>query len=414
MADEKLIDLPLKNVPEDDDLLYSVSDPDGTPTDVKIRVGDLPSGAAGPAGDSAYQVAVDNGFVGTEAAWLASLEGDPGAPGTDGTDGTDGDSAYQVALDDGFVGTEAEWLDSLVGPEGPAGADGGSMYVGETPPGSPTEGREWFQSSTGISYVYYDGYWVETGGLTGPEGPPGADGVDGVNGTDGVDGTNGSDGSDGVDGDPGAPGDPGLSAYEVAVADGFIGDETAWLDSLVGPIGPTGPTGATGDPGSGTSVEILDEGVQEVAVASSINFTGANVDVSHIGTAVTVDITGGSGGGINKLGAVFGGSEDPLEAGTTVFYTVPANLTISGWRILNDVSGSITIDVWVDTYANYPPTVLDTVTASAVPATSGAIKNESSTLTGWDTSLAAGDVIGFNLKTVDGIIMKTTIELTVS
>lgn len=38
--------------------------------------------------------------------------------------GADGRSAYEVALDNGFVGTEAEWLASLVGPGGDAGADG--------------------------------------------------------------------------------------------------------------------------------------------------------------------------------------------------------------------------------------------------------------------------------------------------
>lgn len=34
-------------------------------------------GAPGADGESAYQVAVDNGFVGTETQWLASLKGDP-------------------------------------------------------------------------------------------------------------------------------------------------------------------------------------------------------------------------------------------------------------------------------------------------------------------------------------------------
>ena len=37
----------------------------------------------------------------------------------------------------------------------------------------------------------------------------------------------------------------GLSAYEVAVANGFVGDETAWLASLVGDTGPQGPQGET-------------------------------------------------------------------------------------------------------------------------------------------------------------------------
>lgn len=44
----------------------------------------------GPAGPSAYDVAVDNGFAGTEAEWLLTLKGDPGTPGADGDDGAPG------------------------------------------------------------------------------------------------------------------------------------------------------------------------------------------------------------------------------------------------------------------------------------------------------------------------------------
>ncbi|MBP7704211.1 MAG: hypothetical protein KA105_02860 [Caulobacter sp.] len=73
---------------------------------------DLLKGTQGDDGDSAYDVAVANGFVGNEAAWLASLTGDPG---------DEGPSAYDVAVANGFVGNEAAWLASLVGP---AGADG--------------------------------------------------------------------------------------------------------------------------------------------------------------------------------------------------------------------------------------------------------------------------------------------------
>ena len=38
--------------------------------------------------------------------------------------GEPGESAYEVAVDNGFVGTEQQWLDSLVGPEGPEGPQG--------------------------------------------------------------------------------------------------------------------------------------------------------------------------------------------------------------------------------------------------------------------------------------------------
>ncbi len=41
----------------------------------------------------------------------------------------------------------------------------------------------------------------------------------------------------------------GASAFDVAVAQGFTGDTTAWLASLIGPEGPVGPAGPKGDRG---------------------------------------------------------------------------------------------------------------------------------------------------------------------
>ena len=38
-------------------------------------------------GKSAYEIAVENGFVGTEADWLLSLQGTDGVDGVDGVDG---------------------------------------------------------------------------------------------------------------------------------------------------------------------------------------------------------------------------------------------------------------------------------------------------------------------------------------
>lgn len=47
----------------------------------------------------------------------------------------------------------------------------------------------------------------------------------------------------------GVPGPAGLSAYEIAVQNGFEGTEQEWLESLVGPEGPEGPQGIQGEPG---------------------------------------------------------------------------------------------------------------------------------------------------------------------
>lgn len=79
---------------------------------------------------------------------------------------------------------------------------------------------------------------------------------------------------------------------------------------------------------------------------------------------------------------------------------VPYACTITGWTLLADQSGSIVVDIWKDTYANYPPTVADTITASAKPTITTATKAQSSTLTGWTTSLTAGDVLRFNVDSV--------------
>jgi hypothetical protein len=63
-------------------------------------------------------------------------------------------------------------------------------------------------------------------------------------------------------------------------------------------------------------------------------------------------------------------------------------------------SGSIVIDLWVDTYANYPPTDADSITASAPPTITTATKSQDSTLTGWTKTLAAGAIIRFNIDSV--------------
>ena len=94
----------------------------------------------GADGKSAFEIAVENGFIGTETEWLESLKGSDGKDGTDGTNGqdgkdgidgapgTDGKSAYEIAIANGFIGTEAEWLESLRGSDGKDGE--------QSPPGN--------------------------------------------------------------------------------------------------------------------------------------------------------------------------------------------------------------------------------------------------------------------------------------
>jgi hypothetical protein len=99
-----------------------------------------------------------------------------------------------------------------------------------------------------------------------------------------------------------------------------------------------------------------------------------------------------------------------IDAGTSIittglknWVTIPYDCTIASWQLLADISGSIVIDLWKDTLANYPPDASDSITASAKPTLSSQTSNSSSTLTGWTTSVSAGDVVAFNVDSVTDI-----------
>lgn len=115
------------------------------------------------------------------------------------------------------------------------------------------------------------------------------------------------------------------------------------------------------------------------------------------GVAGNPTITASTNAIISSIGITIDGGGSAITTGVKGYIEVPYACTIVRATTLADVSGSIVIDVWKDTYANYPPTVADTITASAKPTISSATKAQDSTLTGWTTSVSAGDIIGFNV-----------------
>ena len=63
---------------------------------------------------------------------------------------------------------------------------------------------------------------------------------------------------------------------------------------------------------------------------------------------------GGSGVVTRDLLAVFDGGGAALAAGAQGDVYIPFAATILGWTLLANVAGSITIDVWKDSYADLP------------------------------------------------------------
>lgn len=100
---------------------------------------------------------------------------------------------------------------------------------------------------------------------------------------------------------------------------------------------------------------------------------------------------------VRSIGITIDGGGSAITTGVKGDVRVPFACTITEAALVLDQSGSIVIDVWKDTTANYPPTDADSITASAPPTVTAATNSVDTTLTGWTTAVAAGDTIRFNV-----------------
>ena len=101
---------------------------------------------------------------------------------------------------------------------------------------------------------------------------------------------------------------------------------------------------------------------------------------------------------------IIDGNGGAITSGVKGFLEIPWDCTIESVTLLNDQTGSIVVGLWVDSYANYPPTVADSITSATPPTVSSGMKIQDETLTGWTTALTKGQVIGFNVNSA------TTVE----
>ena len=116
-------------------------------------------GPRGLTGSSAYELAIQQGFSGSETEFLESLNGDAGEDGDIGPDGQKGDrglpgasgidgaSAYETAVGQGFIGNEAAFIYSLTGPRGLQGDSAYDIYLEQT--NSDISKSDWLESLKG-------------------------------------------------------------------------------------------------------------------------------------------------------------------------------------------------------------------------------------------------------------------------
>lgn len=225
-----------------------------------------------------------------------------------------------------------------------------------------------------------------------------------------------------VTGSSGAPTD---ATYITQTANGSLSAEQALASLATGIVKNTTTTGVLSIASSGVDYVVP---AGNVATATALAANGANcsagqaprgVDASGASEDCTAYLTGNqsitvsgdvSGTGTTTItatldadmkkgqfGVTIDGSGATITTGIKGYVTIPYAMTITGWDILADTSGSVVVDVWKDTYANYPPTVADTIAGSEKPTLSTATKNQDASLSTWTTSVTAGDIIGFKV-----------------
>lgn len=142
----------------------------------------------------------------------------------------------------------------------------------------------------------------------------------------------------------------------------------------------------------------------QLTVTTSTGNAGNSIteDHSSLEPASAIGPTGATGpAGTPPFGVAFGSTAAGASVliADTAYLQVASACTISSWTITVN-AGTATFDVWKVANGTAIPTSANTITASALPAIASGTVATSSTLTGWSTSVAAGDIFGFNLKTV--------------
>jgi hypothetical protein len=214
-------------------------------------------------------VMIDTGDVENEEDSRLYLKGDTEwkfISDLSGAQGIQGLSAYQVAVQHGFEGTEDEWLISLKGDKGETGPKGDKGDTGEK--GATGErGPQGLQGEKGLQGIQGEKGEPGIQGPVGPKGEQGEQGIQGIQGPQGEPGPQGPKGDTGsglnIKGEldsesqlpqEGVSGDAWLIAgnlYVFVGENGNVESNPKWsnVGSIQGPAGPQGPVGPKGEQG---------------------------------------------------------------------------------------------------------------------------------------------------------------------
>jgi len=99
---------------------------------------------------------------------------------------------------------------------------------------------------------------------------------------------------------------------------------------------------------------------------------------------------------------IIDGGGSAITTGAKAWLPLLKSGTLTGWDLTIDTSATITVDVWDDTYGNFPPTDADSMTNGHEPAISAATSATDADISDWaDVAVTKGEYIRVNVDAND-------------
>lgn len=131
---------------------------------------------------------------------------------------------------------------------------------------------------------------------------------------------------------------------------------------------------------------------------------GAGVVAAYIYPAVYAEQT--------NINIVIDGAAAVITTGVKLDLEVPFDCVVEGWVLVADLSGDIVIDVWRDTFANFPPVVGDSIAGTEKPTLATQQTNSDLALSTWTTTLSKGEWLRINVDSA-ATVTRVTLSLRV-
>jgi hypothetical protein len=110
------------------------------------------------------------------------------------------------------------------------------------------------------------------------------------------------------------------------------------------------------------------------------------------------------------LNYIIDGGGSAIVAGRTDYIEVPYDCTVVGWTIVADTVGSIVVDIWKDSFANFPPVLGDSIAGTEKPTLTAQLTNQNLLLISFSGSLLKGDWLAMHVDSA-ATVNKVTISL---